>query len=181
MEVDNTPEARGGFTFTGSIRGAVPEGAELAIVWVVVTGDDQAHSFGDAAFTSAGFSVALPPGEPPAAIVNDLRPDIPGRVAVGVPIALAAGTALPHGLIADANDLARNMVGASPRHAIIWRDGEFPADSKLSWPDAFPAGIYSCGRCAGNEGTFDQFELTGCGTVELQIASLDDLDMCNWN
>ncbi|WP_437566795.1 hypothetical protein [Sorangium sp. So ce542] len=161
-----------GFTVTGPISGdAVPQDTQVIVAWVVSSGSpDYAFSFGDGSVSGVTFTVGFG-SAPPSEAINS------HGVGVGVVFLLEPGTDVPEGVL-DEEVIEAAVVGASPRHAIIWRD---PSGPGTSWSDGFPYG-FGCGKCAAAEGeTFDTYEPVDCSEVEVQATSdFESLEFCNW-
>ncbi|WP_437934294.1 hypothetical protein [Sorangium sp. So ce341] len=162
-----------GFTVTGPISGdAVPQDAQAIVAWVVSSGSpDYAFSFGDGSVSGVTFTVGFG-SAPPSEAINS------HGVGVGIVFLLEPGTDVPEGVL-DEEVIEAAVLGASPRHAIIWRD---PAGLGTRWSDGFPDG-FGCGKCvAAPEGeTFDAYEPVDCSEVEVQATSdFDALEFCNW-
>ncbi|WP_437730504.1 hypothetical protein [Sorangium sp. So ce1335] len=160
-----------GFSFTGPITGdAVPEDAEVIVAWVVSSSSpDYAFRFGEGSVAGATFTVGVG-ADPPSEAINSYG------VGVGVVMLLEPGTEVPEGELDEAV-IEAAILGATPQHAIIWRD---PSSQGPDWSDDFPDG-FGCGRCVPADEGFDTFEPVECSEVEVQATSdFASLQFCNW-
>lgn len=173
------------FRFSAAIDGAVPDGARTYVLWLNMSGDpDRVFNFGEAVLEpDARVDVRLVGTSPTDGAINDVRPKIPGRFAVGAIVVMAPGTELPEGELTDLSALEEAMIGFSLRHAIIWREGDFSGGGRLAWPGDFPEGEFSCGQCVDNESaeeSYDSFAPIDCNSIVVPIGEPDEGAACNW-
>lgn len=154
--------------------GAVPpEMGETVFYWVVTSGDDYAYVNGLGEFTNTRFEIALPSPMPPDA-VNSYG------VGVGMVFAMMPDTAPAEGRITRGSPFIFNVVGATPRFALIYRAPDADV-AIIPWIRAFPIG-FSCGEGVPAPAgiTFDTFTPVDCEQVELRLGDLDAFDFVNW-
>lgn len=162
----------------GSLRASVghtvPDSGNVYVVWTVSSGSPDYHyAFGSGTSTADRF--VLPLGAPPPAEALNV-----GELGVGMVLLVPDGVTLSEGIVADSaeDDLAHALLGASPRHAIIYRAS---STSHLDWDGAFPVGEYSCGQAVERPTeTFDAFEPVDCSEVIIEVGDPDDMDFVNW-
>lgn len=164
------------FTISGTVvnnTGApLPENARALVLWEVSAADpDYAYVFGEGTIdrNTNRFTITLD-GAPPAEALNA------GVLGVGMVIVTTDQT-IRAGRAPDA--LAAAMLGATPRHAVIFRRGALPTGVTIDWVDAFPQG-FGVGRGVDRTDTFDDFEPVGASAMELIVDSLDNMDFVNW-
>lgn len=170
------PSAPGsiGGSLRASVGHTVPESANVYVVWTVSSSSpDYQYAFGSG--TSTGGRFVLPLGAPPPAEALNM-----GELGVGLIVLVPEGTTLSEGILEDAaeEEFEGAMLGASPRHAIIYRAS---ATSHLDWDASFPVGEYSCGQAVERPTeTFDAFEPVDCSEVIIEVGDPDDMDFANW-
>jgi hypothetical protein len=171
---DDAVTPRNNIEVSGTRAEVAQGGKKVVVFWSVSSGSpDYAYVFGEG--TATGGSFALPLGErPPPEAVNSYG------VAIGMLGELREGVSVPTGKLDTSFDDEKDMVSASTRHAIIWRD---PGNEGLPWSGTFSPG-YSCGSCVdAPEGeTFDSYVPVDCSEVRLVPSSDYESSggFCNW-
>ena len=103
-----------------------------------------------------------------------------GIFGVGVLIVWDGNGELEEGLFPEEFWDSDAVVGASPRHQIIWSSRDPELLENIPWIEPFPKG-YSVGRGIDvPDYTFDGFEPVGPGIVEIILDDLGNLDFVNW-
>ncbi len=148
--------------------GTAPESGKVLVLWSVVEGSDYLYKFGEGTSTPAQFVVSFSMVPPPEALNLD-------SLGVGIVVLVPEAFQLADGVVLDENALVAELLGATPQHAIIYRDGA----TGISWEGGFPQG-YSCGMCVPGMGGFDSYTPVDCSTVELLVGDINSFDFCNW-
>lgn len=162
-----------------------PGSADLVVAWTVSSGSpDYEYIAGTGSLTAEGFDVDVS-----APVPDEALNQYDGfGLGVGLIVAFNAGDAPAQGrLSGDAEDGFYDLItGASPRYALIYRDGEdsefpFEPEEEFEWPLDFPQGL-SCGRGvpAPDGATFDSFEPVSCDLLELRFGDVDEFEFVNW-
>ena len=97
---------------------------------------------------------------------------------VGLVVALPADTVIPDGIMeSNAYD---DIIGASPRHTIIWREADIDTE-RAPWGSDFSEG-FSCGSCLPSTSSFEGYEPTDCSDPFIMY-DIDDesAPFCNWS
>ncbi|HJK90497.1 MAG TPA: hypothetical protein RMH85_20900 [Polyangiaceae bacterium LLY-WYZ-15_(1-7)] len=161
---------------------AVPEGgARIELIWLVTSGSpDYEWVAGSGRAHRTGFELDLPDALPEAA--RNRYGDV--EVGVGAIFATQSEEGFGPGRLEE-EDIGDDdvLLGATPRHAIIYRNGvdaspDIPEDD---WVFDFPEG-FSCGVAvpAAEGETFDGFAPIDCSEVELRFGDLEEFDWVNW-
>tara|TARA_R110002096_G_scaffold77896_1_gene183158 strand:+ start:72877 stop:73434 length:558 start_codon:yes stop_codon:yes gene_type:complete len=172
------------FTIESTVVGDVPSEATVAVIWILMK-SESLYSFGTGSLTDARYAATLPGAQPPSQAINDLSEFGLGRFAIGFPVLVAEGD-WSEGPV----EMAKlDLLGLTPNHAIVWREGDFPAQEDgnaegpqkdFSWPSSFEEGTFQCGECAEGPGHFDIFTPVDCSSVEITVGSPAELKTCNW-
>ena len=149
----------------------LPAASTTVVAWIVTSGQDDYEYIYGSGFAIVGthiFDVNLA-AAPPAAAINAYG------MAIGIIAALPPETTPPEeGILRS--DLSGEIVGATSRHAIIWKAYCAP---DYEWFADFSPG-YSCGECVSGDQGFDSFQPVDCSHAVLHVAPFDSLDFCNW-
>ena len=124
--------------------------------------------------------VTLPVLEPPRAALTNVSDFYLG---VGMLVVVDGGLEIPEGMMGEEQlelIFEDGILGNSPRHAIIYREGStegIEGLEDLQWPNAFEEGALMCGAGVEREDGFAIFEPSRCDTIELIIGSREWI---NW-
>ena len=178
-------EKREGLTISGTVR--APEGAALeapakvVVLWFVDgESGDGVYKMGEGSLSGDTFEVTLPVLEPPRAALTNVSDFYLG---VGMLVVVDGGLEIPEGMMGEGQlelIFEDGILGNSPRHAIIYREGStegIEGLEDLQWPNAFEEGALMCGAGVEREDGFAIFEPSRCDTIELIIGSREWI---NW-
>lgn len=164
--IDMAIDSPGGgpFSASGPITTSGPANP-VFVAWQVTSGSpDYLWKFGEGTSTATTFMVTMG-SNPPAQAINSYG------LAIGLVVMLPDGVALPPDGIIDDNDF--EPIAGTANHWIIFKA---PGATLPGWPESFPEG-YACGVCVETSGTFDDFAVTACDSLEMVR---DLTDVCNW-
>lgn len=158
---------------------AVPASGTVAAIWADLDGFQSSYYWwGGGASNAYQFTMVLGEIPPEDATRNWWIPHYPLYQEFGVAalVLLPSTNPIPSGMGA----WPREMLGATTRHAIIWRNAE--VTDGPSWLDSFSPG-YSCGRCIpGDQSNYhDGYEPVDCSNVIIEVTEdPESLAFCEW-
>jgi len=162
---------------------AVPDSAELGIIWLRSGSDQSWDSYvtpgGD---LQNGEAILDAPNPIPQQVIDELL-----GIAVGVLIAYPNGQSPEYRPYTDTDSsITDNAIGLATNHGIIYKEREFVrpdwADPDIVWwGDAFPLG-YSCAlSIVGGGEEFDYFEPVDCSELELSIGVVSEMQLVGFD
>lgn len=167
-------EAEESITVIGDIQNesgeALPSDARLLLVWTVTTSStDYDYVYGEGTIDASAGTFTLALSEPPPAAALNA-----GIVGVGL---LIVTTNQEIGTGDSTEGLEAEILGASPRYAVIWRVPG--ASGGLDWVDAFDSG-YGVGIGKDIPDDFDIYEPSISNEMTVIIDDLSNMDFVDW-
>ncbi len=173
----DTSEPSVAFTVSGSVlnntQAAIPAAARVLVAWVVSSGSpDYTYVFGEGSINaSAGTFEVQFTDPPPRAALNS------GNLGVGI-VVLTTNASIGQGDDLEDFPLA-DLIGAAPRHAVIYIDGDPQNVTFREWAHDFESS-FNAGVGIKVPGSFDEFVPLSPSSIVLIVDDLQNLEFVNW-
>ncbi len=167
-----------GFTVSGTITNEteedLPDSARVVVFWTSDTGEgDYTYVYGSGGIDleTGTFTLEFEKAPPMEALLADV-------FGVGA-LVVVADNSLEEGILDD--DYSGTILGASPRHHVVFSRRDEEALEKVPWLQPFKVG-YTVGRgIQVPDYSFDGFEPVDASAVEIIIDDLANQDFVNWS